>query len=87
MAAGAGVGAGARELVAGAVDDFLGESAGGCDCAAGGDEDGEARGAFRAVFGGGVCDCVGAGELFAAAAGVTARAQHLTSERKLAGWG
>ena len=85
MAAGVGAGVGAGELVAGAVDDFLGESAGGRDCTAGGDEDREARGAFRAVFGGGVCDCVGAGELFAAAAGVTA--QRLTSERKLAGWG
>lgn len=73
MAAGVGVGVGASELVAGAVDDFLGESAGGCDCAAGGNEDREARGALWAVFGGGVCDCVGAGELFAAAIGVNLR--------------
>ena len=71
MATRVGAGVGTSELVVGAVDDFLGEFAGGYNRAARGDEDGEARGAFWAVFGGGVRDCVGAGELFAVVVGVT----------------
>lgn len=87
MVASVSAGAGTGELVVGTMDDLLGESTGRCDCSAEGDENWETRGAFWAVSSRGVCDCAGAGELFAAAAGVTAQAQHLTSERKLAGRG
>lgn len=64
---GAGVGARACELVAGVVDDFLGEFARGCDCATECDEEKEPCGAFWTVLGVGVCDCVDFGELFAVA--------------------
>lgn len=66
MVVGAGIVSCAGGLVVIALDDFLGEFAGGFDCASGGTENEEYEGAFWAVFGGGVCDCVGAGELFAA---------------------
>lgn len=49
------------------MDDFLGESARGCDCATECDEEKEPCGAFLVDFGVGVCNCVDFGELFAAA--------------------
>ena len=66
MVVGASIVACAGGLVVIALDDFLGEFARGRDCFAECTEKEGACGAFRAVFGGGVCDCVGAGELFAA---------------------
>lgn len=67
MDSGAGAGAGVGGLVAGALDDFPGEFARGCDRAAECDEEAEPCGAFRAIFGGGVCVGDDFGELFAAA--------------------
>ena len=65
MVVGAGIVSCAGGLVVIALDDFLGEFAGGFDCASRGTENEEYEGAFWAVSRCGVCDCVGAGELFA----------------------
>lgn len=66
MVVGAGIVACVGGLVVIVMDNFLGEFAGGFDRASGGVEDEKYEGAFWAVFGGSVCDCVGVGELFAA---------------------
>ena len=65
MVTGVGVGASASGLVAGALDDIFGKFVRRCDSFAGGDEKEKSCGAFWTVFSGGVCDCVGVGELFA----------------------
>jgi hypothetical protein len=47
------------------MDDLFSKFAGGCDCASKCFEEKRACGAFWTVFGGSVCDCASARELFA----------------------